>query len=176
MPILHTMHFDMLDNANYAYNAIYAIHTMPFLILTQGSSWWEEKGTHLALLHNWHCKWHCLVVNYAALLTKYKKVHDHWPKIKSDKVELPRIPMNSLLHPFHLFMSVFMYHLCNCIMTDLFNLYSAFLHDLQHKFKNICVFLEGSYKIQKIVEYFKTLQELRMLSPSLFIQGSQCKC
>ena len=116
------------------------------------------------------------ISHYAALLTKYKKVHDHWPKIKSDKVELPRIPMNSLLHPFHLFMSVFMYHLCNCIMTDLFHLYSAFLHDLQHKFKNICVFLEGSYKIQKIVEYFKTSQELQMLSPSLFIQGSQCKC
>ena len=22
-------------------------------------------GTQLALLHNWHCKWHCLIVNYA---------------------------------------------------------------------------------------------------------------
>ena len=67
MLIVHTRPFDLLDNANYAYNAIYAIHTMPFLVLTQRSSWWEEKGTHLALLHNWHCKWHCLVVNYAEL-------------------------------------------------------------------------------------------------------------
>ena len=41
------------------YNAIFG--------LDMRSSWWKEKGTHLALLHNWHCKWHCLVVNYARL-------------------------------------------------------------------------------------------------------------
>ena len=24
-------------------------------------------GKQLALLHNWHCKWHCLIVNYAII-------------------------------------------------------------------------------------------------------------
>ena len=41
MPIVHTMPFILSDNANYAFNAIYALHampnvqTMPFLQQTQ---------------------------------------------------------------------------------------------------------------------------------------------
>ena len=37
------------------------------LVLTKSSSWWDKKGTHLALLQNWHWKWHCLIVNYAEI-------------------------------------------------------------------------------------------------------------
>ena len=53
-----TMPFMQACNANFAH----------FVVLTKRSGWWKKKGTYLALLHNWHWKWHCLIVNYARIV------------------------------------------------------------------------------------------------------------
>ena len=43
-------HLCMLDNANYA------------------------SGAHLALLHIWHCEWHCVMLYYASACQQTKDV------------------------------------------------------------------------------------------------------
>ena len=52
---VRTMPFLQVYNANFSH----------FLVLTLKSSSWEERDANLALLQNWHWKWHCLIVNYA---------------------------------------------------------------------------------------------------------------
>ena len=61
----------------------------PVLVLTERSSRWEKKGTHSALLLNWHWKWHCLIVNYALIVPTYLHQGQGQGQVSGEGCRLP---------------------------------------------------------------------------------------